>query len=117
MQKSQQVPMVQISSAIAEIYKQCYGRGPTRITVQFIGNAIVCLLEGVNAPAQEALVRFGRTDVAQTVHCELQAGMAEQMREVVEQVTGRTVRGHVPGFNARIATTTDVFLLETTAEH
>ena len=38
--------------------------------------------------------------------------MADDMVVVIQQATGRTVRTHVPGFNAEAAVTTDVFLLE-----
>ncbi|CAB4959168.1 unannotated protein [freshwater metagenome] len=109
---SQQTPESEISNEIALIYKERYGRGPTKITSHLVGDAVVCLLREVNTPAQTALVQMGKVDVAQAVHGELQMGMAARMREVVEQVTGRTVSAYVPGFNATADATTDVFLLD-----
>lgn len=95
------------------IYKQHYGRGPTKIVAHLVGDAVVCLLEDVNVPAQSALIERGRVDVARTIHEELQLGMADAMSEVVQRHTGRAVRTYVPGFNATAGATTDVFHLET----
>ena len=109
---SQRADFQAISTAIAQIYKTYYGRGPTKVIAGHIGDAIVCLLEGVNTPSQAALLKFGKFDTAQAIHGELQLGMAIEMREAVERLTGRTVRAYVPGFNAAEDATTDVFLLQ-----
>lgn len=109
---SQQTDFQAISTELAQIYKTHYGRGPTKITADYMGDAVVCLLEDVNSPTQAALLKFGRADTAQTIHGEMQLGMADEMRETVERLTGRTVRAYVPGFNAAANATTDVFLLE-----
>jgi uncharacterized protein YbcI len=112
MPESQQPPLLEISSEISRIYKANYGRGPKSIRTYAVGDAVVCLLEGVNAPAQAALLDFGKPDLAQAVHGRLQMGMADQMSAAVERFTGRTVRGYIPGYNAEIDATTDVFYLE-----
>lgn len=72
----------------------------------------MCLLRDVNAPSQVAPVQDGRVDLARAVHAQLQVGTGDELQEIVERVTGRTVCGYVPGFNAWIAATTDVFLLD-----
>lgn len=108
---SQQTPESQISTEIALVYKERYGRGPTKIVTHIVGDAVVCLLREVNTPAQTALLQMGKVDVAQAVHGELQMGMAAQMQEVIERSTGRAVSAYVPGFNASVDATTDVFFL------
>jgi uncharacterized protein YbcI len=112
MLESPQPPSMTISTEIAQIYKARYGRGPTKITVHMHDEAVVCLLRDVNTTAQAALVNAGRVAVAQALHGELQMSMAQEMRTVVENATGRRVTGYVPGFNAEISATTDVFFLE-----
>jgi len=114
MPESPQPPSMQISTEIAQIYKAHYGRGPTKITAHQLPDAVVCLLEDVNTPIHDALLTHGQEQLAQSVHGQLQMAMADQMREVVERLTGRTVRGYVPGFNTAINATTDVFYLEPT---
>lgn len=114
MPESLRSPASEISTAIAGIYKTRYGRGPTRVTSHLLDDAVVCLLRDVNTPTQTALVEFGRADVAQTVHEELQMGMSVQMQAEVERITGRTVTAYVPGFNATANATTDTFFLEPT---
>lgn len=104
-------PLTDVSNGIAQVYKARYGNGPRRITTHQQEDAIVCLLRGVNTPAQTALVQYGKTELAQELHEELQRGMAPEMTEVVERLTGRTVVGYIPGFDASIDATTDVFLL------
>lgn len=112
MPESLQSPSMEISNGIAQLYKERYLRGPVSLVVHLLPDSVVCLLRDVNAPVQAALVRDGEVDLAQSVHEKLQMGMAREMAEVVERATGRSVGGYVPGFNARIAATTDVFLLE-----
>lgn len=112
MHESKQSPSLRISSEISRIYKARYGRGPEKITVHLHDEAVICLLRDVNTTAQAALVDVGRVAVAQAVHGELQMSMADEMTAAVEAATGRRVSGYVPGFNAEISATTDVFLLE-----
>lgn len=107
-----QYPLTDVSNGIAQVYKARYGNGPRRITTHQQDDAIVCLLRGVNTPAQAALVEYGKTDLAQELHEELQRGMAPEMSAVIERLTGRKVVGYIPGFDAAIDATTDVFLLE-----
>jgi uncharacterized protein YbcI len=102
---------MEISTGIAQVYKARYGRGPLRINVHVVGDAVICVLRGVNTPAQTALVEYGKADIAQAVHEELQMGMALEMQAIVERATDRTVSGYVPGFNAQADATTDTFLL------
>ncbi len=52
---SQMTPEAEISNEIALIYKESYGRGPTKITTHVLNDAVVCLLRDVNTPAQAAL--------------------------------------------------------------
>lgn len=105
-------PQAEISTGIAQVYKARYGRGPRRIVAHVHDDAVVCLLVGVNTPALNTLVQYGKIDAAQVVHAELQLGMAPEMSAIVERATGRTVVAYVPGFNARADATTDTFLLE-----
>lgn len=116
MPESQKSPSLTISAEIAQIYKARYGRGPTSIVVYLHPDAVVCLLRDVNSTAQAALVNAGRVAVAQAVHGELQMSMSQEMRIVVENATGRRVSGYVPGFNAEISATTDVFFLHPDGE-
>jgi uncharacterized protein YbcI len=101
-----------IADQISALYKSTYGRGPRSVTVHITHNAVSCILQDVNTPAQDSLVRFGSVDVAQLAHHRLQVGMADAMSAAVESATGRKVRVYIPGFNAEAAATTDVFLLE-----
>lgn len=104
-------PQSVITNELASVYKAHYGRGPTHVTVTITDAAVVCILEDVNSPTQDSLVRYGAVDLAQATHQQLQNGMAPQMIEIVEAATGRAVRAYVPGFNAAAAAATDTFLL------
>lgn len=117
MPESQQFPALAISTEIALIYKQHYGRGPNKITAHLTGDAVVCLLEGTNIPAQTALLNRGKVDLAQALHGELQRGMADAMTKIVEHHVGRPVRTYVPGYNVQASATTDVFYLEPETQH
>lgn len=106
----------QIATGVALVYKTGYGRGPTKVVAHTLPDAIIVILEDVNTPGQTMLVELEEIGLLNTVHSRLQRGFAPQLIEVVESITGRTVRSYVPGFDAVNGTATDTFLLVPTAE-
>lgn len=110
------VPQQEISNGIAQLYKSRLGRGPTKVTTSFVGDLVVCVLEDTDTPYEETLVELGGRELVHEGRRRFQQHCAAQMVAVVQEATGRAVRGHVPGFTAEIDVATEVFLLEDVSE-
>lgn len=53
-------PLSELSNAMVRIYKQQFGRGPTKVRSDFAGpNTVVCLLENTFTPAEKNLQAMG----------------------------------------------------------
>lgn len=106
------MPQQAISTRIAQIYKTAYGRGPTKIAAYLLPELVVVLIEDLNTQAQGTLLDAGQDEHVETSHRRLYESMASDMSTAVEGVLGRTVRGCVAGFNARLNAATTTFLLD-----
>jgi uncharacterized protein YbcI len=101
-----------ISTAIALAYKAHYGRGPTTIHTRYAGPDVVCcVLEGAKSPAQAKLMELGRHDIVRDARSALQAAHADELRSIVEEVSGRRVRTMISGLNVPDDVSTETFLL------
>jgi len=108
------VPHQQIANGIAQVYKDLYGRGPQKIVATILPDIVFVCLEEVNTPGQNKLADLDEIRLLDTVHSRLQRSIQGDLIAVVEDVTGRTVRSYVPGYNGRDNTATDAFLLQPT---
>jgi uncharacterized protein YbcI len=106
-------PLQAISNAVAQIYKAQFGRGPTRVKTYFAGpDAVVCVLEDTQTPAERRLVELGRVHELRDVRSFFQIAAEEQMRGPVEEATGRRVRAAISGTDVRADAAAELFLLE-----
>lgn len=106
------LPQQEIANGIAVVYKEFYGRGPTKLVAHIGRDAVFCVLEEINTPGQQKLVGMDEIALVDAVHARLQRGMGPDMIAVVERVTGRTVRCYIPGFDGSCSIGVDTFLLE-----
>lgn len=106
------VPQQEISNAIAQLYKAHIGRGPTKVVTTIAGSHVLCVLEDTDTPYEQTILQLGGRDLVHEARARFQQHVRGEMIAVVEQVTGRRVRGHVPGYSTSIDAATEVFLLE-----
>jgi uncharacterized protein YbcI len=85
---------VGVSKAVVRLHKEQFGRGPTHARTDFAGpDTLVCVLEGALLPAERALVELGEEAHVRELRALLQAGTRHRFIAVVEDITGRKVRG------------------------
>ena len=102
-----------ISNAMVRLYKEQFGRGPTRARSTYAGrNAILCTLENSFTPAEAALARRGEHQRLRDTRMFFQHATEEKFREAVEQITGREVRGFVSGVDTEQDLSSELFYLE-----
>ncbi|MFA4927592.1 MAG: Na-translocating system protein MpsC family protein [Patulibacter sp.] len=110
-------PLQAISNAMAQIYKAQFGRGPTKVKTYFAGpDAVVCILEDTQTPAEKRLVERGEFERIRDIRLFFQYAAEEDLRAPVEAATGRHVRAFVSGADTRADASVEVFLLEEAAD-
>ncbi|MSW50669.1 MAG: DUF2294 family protein [Actinobacteria bacterium] len=106
-------PLQAISNAMAQIYKTQFGRGPTKVKTYFAGpDAVVCILEDTQTPAEKRLVELREDQRLRDVRLFFQYATEDDLRAPVEQATGRRVRAFISGIDVRADASAEVFLLE-----
>lgn len=106
-------PLQAISNAMAQIYKTQFGRGPTKVKTYFAGpDAVVCILEDTQTPAERKLVELDQHQRLRDVRLFFQYATEDALREPIEQATGRRVRAFISGIDVKADASAEVFLLE-----
>ncbi len=100
----------EVSSAMVRVYKEQFGRGPTRTRSFWAGpDALVCLLEDTLTPAERTLVKLGQHQRLRDMRTFFQYATLREFCEPVERITGRNVRS----FHSSIDTKIDGLAIET----
>ena len=108
-------PLQAISNAMAQIYKTQFGRGPMKVRTYFAGpDAVVCVLEDTQSPAERRLVDLGEHQRLRDLRLAFQYATETEMRAPIERVTGRRVRAFISGIDVRADASAETFLLEPT---
>jgi len=108
-------PMLQaISNEIVRVFKEQFGRGPTRARTEWAGrDVIVVLLEDTLTPAERSLVEMGEHERLRETRMFFQYATLTELCEPIERLTGRKVRA----FSSGIDTMVDGMSVETFVLH
>ena len=92
--------LLQLSNEMVRIYKEIFGRGPTRARVDWAGpDTILCTLEDSLTPAERKLAELGEHERLRDTRTFFQHACEADFRESVERTTGRKVRAFVSGID------------------
>ena len=95
------------------LYKSQFGRGPTKARTSFAGpDCLICTLEDSLTPAEKRMVELGEHQRLRDTRMFFQHASEDEFKEIVERLTGRTVRGFVSGVDTRKDIASEVFYLE-----
>ncbi len=90
--------LASISDEMVRLYKEQFGRGPTKARSYWAGgDTLVVLLEDTLAPAELKLVAMGQQDRVRDSRTAFQAATAEDFVPTVERITQRRVRSFASG--------------------
>jgi len=85
--------LAEISREMVRIYKEQFGRGPTRARTQWAGNdVLITLLEDTLTPVERRLVAMGEDQRVRDMRTFFQYVSRSEFCEPVERLTGRKVR-------------------------
>lgn len=102
----------EISREMVRLYKEQFGRGPTKARTEFAGSDIViCTLEHSLTPAEQSLVAMGEHQRLRDTRMYFQHATEHQFRDAVERITGRPVRAFVSGIDTCVDVSSEVFHL------
>ena len=106
----------EISNAMVRIYKEQFGRGPTKAHSVYAGpDLVVCTLEHSLTPAEHRMVQLGEHQRVRDIRTFFQHASEPEFVEAVEQITGRSVRAFVSGTDTQHDVSAEVFYLDPVA--
>jgi uncharacterized protein YbcI len=106
-------PLSEISKAMVQIYKEQFGRGPTKVRTHYAGpDTLVCLLENSFTPAERNLQAMGEHQRLRDIRLLFQYAETARFTAPIERITGRKVRGFVSGIDTNADIACELFVLE-----
>ena len=95
--------LMEVSNAMVRLYKEQFGRGPTRARTHWTGpDAITCFLEDTLTPAERNLVKMGEHQRLRDTRTFFQYATVREFCEPVEQITGRKVRSFMSAIDSEV---------------
>jgi uncharacterized protein YbcI len=102
-----------ITNEMVRIYKEQFGRGPTKARTSFAGpDTIVATLQDSLTRSEQNLVALGEHTRLRDARMFFQHAAEEQFREAVERLTGRKVWAFVSGIDTSTDVSSEIFYLE-----
>ena len=106
-------PMLEIANAMVRLYKEAFGRGPTKARAQFAGqDTLVVILESSLTVAERNLVAMGEHQRLREARLFFQYALEDQFRAIVEQALGRRTVAFISGIDTHRDVAMEVFTLE-----
>jgi uncharacterized protein YbcI len=95
--------LMQISNEMVRLYKEQFGRGPTKVRTNWAGpDILVTVLEDTLTPAERNLVKLGEHQRLRDLRMFFQYASVREFCEPVERLTGRTVRSFHSSIDTRV---------------
>jgi uncharacterized protein YbcI len=101
-----------ISNEMVRIYKEQFGRGPTKTRTNWAGpDVLVVTLEQTFTRAEHRLRALGEHKELRDLRLLFQYADVDVFCDPVEQVTGRKVRAFISGIDTEADLATEIFVL------
>lgn len=95
--------LLEISNAMVRLYKEQFGRGPTKARTHWCGpDLITVTLEDTLTPAERNLVKMGEHQRLRDLRLFFQYASVREFCEPIEQITGRKVRAFFSSIDTHI---------------
>jgi uncharacterized protein YbcI len=108
-----QSALLAVSNAMVKLYKEQFGRGPTKARTDYAGpDALICTLQDSLTPAERNLALMDEHRRLRDTRMFFQYAKEDEFREAVERITGRTVWAFVSGIDTRRDVSIEAFYLE-----
>jgi uncharacterized protein YbcI len=101
-----------ISSEMVRLYKEQFGRGPTKTRTDWAGpDVIVVTLEQTFTPAERSLQRMGEHQRLRDLRLLFQYAEVATFCEPIERLIGRKVKAFISGIDTKADVATELYVL------
>jgi uncharacterized protein YbcI len=102
-----------ISNEMVRIYKDRFGRGPTKTRTHWVGPDVVAvILEDTLTPVERSLAAMGEHQRLRDLRTFFQYATVPGFCEPIERLTGRKVRAFISGIDTEVdGVSTEMFFL------
>lgn len=105
-------PLLEISNLMVRLYKEAFGRGPTKARARFSGaDTLIVLLEDTMTVAERRLVALGEYARVREHRLFLQLAFEDRKRAEVERVLGRRTVASICGIDPQRDLAAEIFTL------
>jgi uncharacterized protein YbcI len=102
-----------VSNAMVRIYKEQFGRGPTRAQTHYAGpDILITTLQDSLTPAERNLVAMGEHQRLRDTRMFFQYATEDHFRSTVEEIVGRKVVAFVSGIDTHADVSIEVFYFD-----
>jgi uncharacterized protein YbcI len=91
-----------ISSEMVRLFKEQFGRGPTRARTSWAGDVVTVILEDTLTPAERNLVKMGEHQRLRDTRMFFQYASVHEFCEPIERLTGRRVRAFMSAIDTEV---------------
>ncbi len=111
-QDERQTELAELSNAMVRLYKEKFGRGPTKVRTNYAGaDVVVSSLEDTLTPVERTMRELGENQRLEETRLFFQKATRDEFVGAVEKITGRKVRAFVSGMDPVEDVATEVFYL------
>ena len=105
--------LAEISREMVRLYKEQFGRGPTKTRTALAGlDIVIVTLENSLTPAERRLAEMGEHQRLRDTRLYFQHATESQFKGVIERLLERKVRAFISGIDTREDISSEVFYLE-----
>jgi len=106
-------PLSQVSREMVRLYREVFGRGPTKAHSEFAGpDTLICTLEESMTPAERNRVAKGEQERMQYVRMLFRHSTDSRFRSAVEEIFGRKVRSFAGSIDVEQDISSEIFYFE-----
>jgi uncharacterized protein YbcI len=103
----------EISRQMVRLYKEQFGRGPTKARTDFAGpDIVICTLEKSLTPAEQTQAEMGEHQRLRDTRMYFQHASEKEFRGVIEGLLDRKVRAFISGIDTGEDVSAEIFYLE-----
>jgi uncharacterized protein YbcI len=109
----QGLELQEVTNAMVRIYKEQFGRGPTKARTNYAGpDTLVSTLENSLTVAESSMLALDEHQRVREIRLFFQHASERDFVDAVQQITGRRVRAFVSGTDTHRDVSSEVFYLE-----
>jgi uncharacterized protein YbcI len=112
-EERRELHLMEISNAMVRLYKEIFGRGPTKVRTNYAGpDLIVSTLENSLTRPEQRMAEAGEHGRLRDLRMYFQYQHEDDFVGVVERITGRKVRAFVSGIDTKHDIASELLYLE-----